>query len=394
MLTDDEIDELFRDKETDRAERKASFAHVKEDVLKAICAFANDLPNSGKPGVIFLGQHDNLTCANLAIDDDLLRQLGGMRSDGKILPPPVMTVRARTIDGCEVAYAIVAPSEQPPVRVDGRTWIRVGPRRAIATIEEERRLAEKQRWRNMPFDRQPCAGTTPDDLDLKRFESEYVPSATSPEAYREDGRSTMDKLRALRLATPDGSPTNGAVLLYGLDPRQSFPGAYVQFLRIEGTALTDPVRSHKEIWGPLPDQVRQVEELIRLNVNTSATIGSTRVEQSDYPIAALEQLVRNALIHRNYEATSTPVKVYWFDDRVEIHNPGGLFGTVTPETIWQNVTDYRNPSIAEAMKILGLVDRFGFGMVKANSSLADNGNPPLEFDFQPNFVLFTVRAAQ
>jgi ATP-dependent DNA helicase RecG len=59
-----------------------------------------------------------------------------------------MTVARHVIDGCAVAAIIVTPSTQPPVRLDGRCWIRVGPRRGTATAEEERPLAEKQVWRN------------------------------------------------------------------------------------------------------------------------------------------------------------------------------------------------------------------------------------------------------
>ena len=130
---------------------------------------------------------------------------------------------------------------------------------------------------------------------------------------------------------------------------------------------------------------------MRINVRTSAAIGGPkRQEQSDYPMEALEQLVRNALLHRSYDGSTMPVKVYWYSDRIEFINPGGLFGEVTPETVWQNVTSYRNPLLAEGLKNLGVVDRFGFGLVKARKALEDNGNPPLGFQFEPNFTLFKV----
>ncbi|WP_225773699.1 ATP-binding protein [Inquilinus sp. Marseille-Q2685] len=306
-----------------------------------------------------------------------------------------MSVGRHVIDGCTVAAVIVAPSTQPPVRVNGRSWIRVGPRRATATPEEERRLAEKQTWQNLAFDARPCADATLDDLDLIRFEAEYVPSATSPEIRRQNGRSTEEKLRALRLLSRDGKPTNAAILLFGKDPRSYFSGAYIQFLRLDGPALTDPIIDQKEISGTIPDQARQIEELLKLNIRTATTIGGTqRQERSDYPIEALEQVVRNAILHRTYDASTMPVKVYWYSDRIEIMSPGGLYGGVTPETIWLNVTAYRNPSLAEGLKTLGIVERFGFGLVRARQVLAENGNPPLGYQFLENFVLFKVEPAQ
>lgn len=395
MLTDDEISALFRDTESDRAERKRNFQAAADRIRQAICAYANDLPNHRQPGVIFVGQDDDGSCSGINIDDELLKTLGGLRSEGLILPFPVMSVSRREIDGCTVAVIEVAPSTQPPVRLEGRTWIRVGPRRAIATAEEERRLTEKQVWQNLTFDARPCSDAALDDLDLRRFETEYVPSATSPEIRRENGRSTEEKLRALRLISRDGHPTNAALLLLGKEPRQYLSGAYIQFLRLDGPELVDPIRDQKEVGGTVPDQVRQIEELMRLNVRTTMAIGGAqRREQPDYPVEALEQLIRNALLHRTYNDSTMPVKVYWYSNRIEIINPGGLYGEVNQDTIWQNVTAYRNPLLAEGLKSLGVVERFGYGLVQARHALEVNGNPPLVTHFEPNYTLFQVEPAQ
>ena len=395
MLTDAEIISLFRDLEADRVERKRDYRTSADRIRQAICAFANDLPDRRLPGVVFVGQNDDGTCAGIDVGDELLRTLGGLRSDGQILPFPVMSVTRKEIDGCMVAVIEVAPSTQPPVRVDGRTWIRVGPRRGTASPEEERRLAEKQVWQNLTFDARPCMDASLEDLDLVRFETEYVPSATSPEIRRQNGRSTEDKLRALRLLSRDGKPVNAAILLLGKDPRSYFPGAYIQFLRVDGPNLTDPIIDQKEIGGTVPDQVRQIEELMRLNLRSAAVIGGPqRQERADYPLEALEQLTRNSLLHRSYDGSTMPTKVYWYSNRIEIINPGGLFGEVTPETIWQNATAYRNPLLAEGLKNLGVVERFGFGLIQTCRALEENGNPLLGSQFEPNFVLFKVEPAQ
>jgi ATP-dependent DNA helicase RecG len=395
MLTDDEIAALFGDIEVDRAERKRNYKAAADKIRQAICAFANDLPDHRLPGVVFIGQEDDGSCSAIDVDDELLKTLGGIRSEGLILPFPVMSVTRREICGCTVAVIEVSPSTQPPVRLDGRTWIRVGPRRATATVEEERRLTEKQVWQNLTFDARPCADASLDDLDLHRFEAEYVPSATSPEIRRENGRSTEEKLRALRLISRDGRPTNAALLLLGKEPRAFLPGAYIQFLRLDGTELVDPILDQKELGGTVPDQVRQIEELMRLNLRTPAAIGGAqRKEQPDYPIEALEQLTRNALLHRTYDSSTMPVKVYWYSDRIEIMNPGGLFGEVSPNTIWQNVTAYRNPFLAEGLKSLGVVERFGYGLMKARRAVKANGNPPLVTQFEPNYTLFRLEPAR
>ena len=95
-------------------------------------------------------------------------------------------------------------------------------------------------------------------------------------------------------------------------------------------------------------------------------------------------------MHRAYEGTNSPVRINWFADRVEIQSPGGLYGQVTPAN-FERVCDYRNPVLAEAMKVLGYVERFGTGIARAKAALAANGNPIAEFTFEPTHVLVTIR---
>lgn len=84
-------------------------------------------------------------------------------------------------------------------------------------------------------------------------------------------------------------------------------------------------------------------------------------------------------MHRDYE-TNAPVQFYEYDDRIEVQNPGGLYGKVTPEN-FPNVSDYRNPFIAEAMKVLGYVNRFSRGVYRVQKELVENGNGKAIFDF-------------
>ena len=106
-MDDRDLQALLRDLESDRVERKESIAE-RDRVRQAICAFANDLPDHRKPGVVFVGVHDDGTCAHLTITDQLLLTLADMRSDGNILPFPTMTVQKRTLDGCDVVVVTVA----------------------------------------------------------------------------------------------------------------------------------------------------------------------------------------------------------------------------------------------------------------------------------------------
>lgn len=395
MLPDEELERLMQDIESDRVERKESVSDTGK-IRQAICAYANDMPGHGVPGVVFVGIKDDGSDAGLAITDGLLRQLADMRSDGNILPLPHMEVDKRTLDGCQVAVVLVHPSDAPPVRYNGRTWIRVGPRRATASLEEERLLNERRRAKDLPYDLSPLPFATLADLDQERFCREYVTSAFAPDIVEANERTTLQQLTSLRFAgvDPPRHPTVTGMLVVGKMPAEFIPGAYVQFLRIDGTELTDPIVDQKEIHGPLSDLLQRLDDVLRANIRTAAnlTSGTTEVRTSDYPIVALQQIVRNAVMHRNYETTNAPVRVTWFSDRIEIQNPGGPFGQVTVENFGTpGVTDYRNPTLAEALKTLGFVQRFGAGIPLARKSLADNGNPDMEFRIEANHVLAILR---
>jgi ATP-dependent DNA helicase RecG len=152
----------------------------------------------------------------------------------------------------------------------------------------------------------------------------------------------------------DGIPTNAGILVIGVEPTEFLPGAYVQFLRVDGTDLSAPIIDERRLSTALPSLLRELDELLRLNIRTSVRIGEELRDQrhSDYPLAALQQLTRNGILHRSYEGTSAPVRLTWYGDRVEIYSPGGPYGVVTVENFGRpGVTDYRNPILAEAMGV-------------------------------------------
>lgn len=157
-LNDDTLETLLCDLESDRAERKESFRGDAPDAVRqAICAFANDLPDHRVAGVVFIGVRDDGQPTGLAITDELLLNLASIRSDGNILPLPSMNVEKRMLREMEVAVITVLPADAPPVRYKGRTYIRTGPRRDIASQQDERILNERRRHHTLPFDLQPVS---------------------------------------------------------------------------------------------------------------------------------------------------------------------------------------------------------------------------------------------
>ena len=391
-MDEGELDRLRVDLESDRVERKRSASDPKK-LRRNICAFANDLPGHGLPGVIFIGVENDGGCADTTIDDQLLIELADMKDDGAIIPIPSLVVQKHILSGCAVAVILVEPSRSPPVRFRGRVWVRVGPTVRLATSEDEQRLSERRRAGERPFDQCPAPDASVEDLNVEYIKTHYLPQAVAQEILDDNQRPLDQQLRSLRLLV-SRVPTWGALLGLGRDPQGWVPGAYVQFLRIDGTEITDQIRSRKVLTGRIEDVLRQLDELLKLNISTRTEVVtvSREARSPDYPVAALRQLAQNAVMHRSYEGTHAPVRIYWFSDRVEIQNPGGLYGQVTPENFGTGPADYRNPLVAEIMYHLGFAQRFGLGVPLARKELRQNGNPQPEFNFQPTHVAVTVRA--
>ncbi len=397
--TDEDLESLLESGESDSCERKKSFkGDAPTTVREAVCALANDLPNHGRPGVVIIGAHDDGTPSGLAVTDELLRQLADIKTDGHIVPPPSLIVEKRVLRGADMAVVTVLPSDSPPVRFKGRIHVRFGPRRALASAQDERILNEKRRHRDKPYDVHPLWSASIDDLDRTRFEAEYLRGAVAPDVLEANDRTYEQQLAATKMiaSVDEHVPTVLGILVVGKTTRSVLPGAYVQFLRVAGTELDAPVVDEQAIDGTVGDVLHRLDEKLAAHNRTRVDFTSTSVEQRqpDYPMAALQQLTRNAVMHRSYEGTNAPVRVYWCDDRIEILSPGGPHGEVTPASFGTpGLTDYRNPNLAEAMRALGFVQKFGVGIVVARGALEKNGNPPPDFRVDHGHVLAIVRPA-
>ncbi len=389
---------LTRDHESIRVERKARLSpSATKKVRRAICAFANDLANYRKPGLIIIGQGDDGSSSGLEVTDKLLNQLNNLSTDGSIVPKPTVLVERFELDDATLAVMQVLPHAAPPVALNREVWVRTGPGVDRATPAQEQQLIERRRARDLPFDARPLHHATLTDIDIERFNEEYLPNAFSRRVLAENHRSELHQLMATRMVAPEAPdhPTALAVLLFARIPTTFIPGAYLQFIRHEGNSVTTAIRDASELQGPIPDVIQRVEEKLKLSIEQRVDISADlEHRQSTYPFIALRELLRNAVMHRDYEHSNAPVMVRWFADRVEISNPGGPYGQVTQANFGTDgVTDYRNPHLAGALKDLRYVQRFGMGLSVARKALEDNGNPPLELLPESGRVLVRLRPA-
>ena len=243
-FTDEELMQIIASGESDRVEFKQSLSgDASEKIREAICAFANDLPNYEKPGFIFVGVKDDKTIVGLSASDQVIENLSHMKSDGHILPLPSMTVDKHILEDKEVVAISVEPADSPPVRCTGVIRIRTGSRRDIATAQDERILTEKRRHKDIPFDLQPIPTSVLSDLNLIQFEHEYLPQAVDSDLLAANERTLDERLAVTKMIASVDEPfaTVMGILVLGKNPQDFLPGAYIQFLRIDGNQLTDEI---------------------------------------------------------------------------------------------------------------------------------------------------------
>lgn len=280
MLNEKTLLELMADLESDHVERTVS-TKDKNKFCEAICAFSNDFPNRQKPGYLMIGVDDQGKPSGLKVTDALLLNLAAIRSDGNVLPLPAMTVQKYTLPDGEIAVVEVLPSDLPPVRYRGQVWIRVGPRRAIANETEERILSERRGMSARTFDSRPCMGSVLSDLSLDLFLVTYLPNAVSADIIAENHRDVKEQLASLRFYDlQKDCPTYGGLLLFGKDPLQWMPGAYMQFVRFEGDSLVSDPETEQVLSGDLMTLLRELDNLVDLHLRSVPAAISRLREQT------------------------------------------------------------------------------------------------------------------
>lgn len=392
MITPKEILDLLKSTESYRVERTTSTGNM-DKFCEAICAFSNDMPGSRKNGYLIIGASDDGSIAGMRVDDALLKKIAGIRSDGNILPLPTMSVERFPFPEGDLLVAEVRPSDLPPVRYRSRTFIRVGPRRDIATEAEERILAERRCSFMATFDASPCLNARIDDLDIDYIKSSYLPKIFDADTIAEDTRDIREQLASIHLFDRDNNcPTYAGIILFGKNPRYFLLGDYVQFVRFAGKDKGGEVLNERIFEGPLYKMLPALESFVKDAIITQRPVPESLFRERtvwNYPEGAIRELVMNACMHRDFQS-NMPIRFYQFDDYVEIMNAGGLYGEARPEN-FPSVNDYRNPLVAEAMKIGKYVNKFNRGVARVQEMLKENGNSRAEFDVS-TITAFCVRA--
>ncbi len=185
----------------------------------------------------------------------------------------------------------------------------------------------------------------------------------------------------------DGVPTVAGLMLLGEYPQEFFPQLSITAMVIQGKEMGELGKDgerfidNKRIEGTISQMLENTLAFVRRNmkVKTIVTEDGSRADKPEYPIKAVREIILNALIHRDYSVhtESSPIRLIMFEDRLELENPGGLYGRITVDDLGKVAADTRNPYLAGALEImLDTENRFsGIPIVIAELKKADMPEP-------------------
>lgn len=226
-----------------------------------------------------------------------------------------------------------------------------------------------------------------DDLDL----------ATARQLFQ--GISPLDEqaLRTLKLLTHTQGrwvPTQGAVLLFGKERRMHFSDAWVQCGRFAGTDKA-VIFDHIDLDEPLPQTVDSIMLFLKKHAMRGADFSEVRRKDVwSIPLTLLREAVINALVHTDYSQRGAPIRIAFFDDRIEIENPGTLVPGLTLEDMRQGVSKIRNHVLARVFRELNLIEQWGSGVRRIFREAQELGLPEPQIIELGLRVRVVVRLAQ
>lgn len=395
MLASTEVMQRIQHWEDECTEFKREFST--DAVREAVTAFANDYGERGG-GVLILGVEPATRRVTGVPGDpeETLRRVSGVCRESVVptVAPEIYPVR---IDDACVIVVEVKRSDRRPHRANNVCYIRVGPTTRKASPDEEFDLV--RRSGRFPYDMMPVRPAAVEDVDLTKFERDFLPKRLSAEAMTlGNGRSAAEWAEHLRFLVREGDrlvPTVAAILLFGKRPQAFLPHACVDYMQFQGIDPSFPIATRQEIGGTIDNQIMEATELVKRFMIQGYQFHDRfprRTQVVEYPWRAVQEAIANAVVHRDYEVSRTPVSIKMFDDRLEILSPGGLYGIVTRENFGTGVNDYRNPTLAVALNVFGLVEKAGVGIFVIRRQMRENGSSDPVFEIGDRYLAVRLPA--
>lgn len=376
--------EIITQPEGRRLEFKEALPTVAE-LVKTIIAFANDAG-----GELFIGIKDTPRQI-IGIHEDALiameEKISNMIFD-QCVPVILPEISFIQVEGKYVIRIQIHKGGNPPYyqktkTIQDGTFIRVGSSNRLASAEM---VAELMRQRqNTSFDSELSYIKDVENLDIEAFSKQF--SEVTGELLN---HKVLVRLDLIRTEQGRQLATNALILLSDDELRRKlFPFASVECARFKGTTPGNFI-DQKTIDVNIGLQAEHAYQFVLRHISKSSAeyVGVYRNDRWEYPVIAIREAIRNAIIHRDYSLTGKDVKIAIFDDKIEITSPGKLLPSVDFDDMESGQSDIRNKILAPVFKKLGIIEKWGNGLQLIANEL--KGYPEIGFDWKEPGLSFRV----
>ena len=370
--------------EEQTTEVKSAHRGCPEKLYDTISAFSNQ--NSG--GTFVFGLDEKTGFAKVGVYDaqDLQKKVMEYCEQMTPIVRPVFTV-------CDEDAMVFVSAEIPPIDIAERPCFKTAKGRMqgsyVRVGDADKPMTEYEVYSYEAFRKKYR-----DDIRIIEDASFSSLDTEKVNAYLIQKRSERPNLALLPIEqqyeltgiTRNGGITLMALVLFGLYPQAylpqlsviatNVPGREMGALDADGNRFSDS----KRIEGTLPDMLEGALAFVRTNMRTATKIDPATGERLDlpqYPIVAVREAILNALVHRDYSfhTEGMPIQLTMYTDRMEIVNPGGLYGRLTVDQLGQAQPDTRNPSLITAMETLGKTENRYSGIPTIRYAMKKQGLP-------------------
>ena len=339
-------EEIFKDLclcgETTKVQFKQAFTSQRE-IAKEMIAFANS-----KGGVIMFGVEDKtgkLVGLSYEQIQQTSRELGNAANE-QVRPTIYIETEVVRVENKHFLVCSVEQGKNKPYKnLNGEIWVKQGADKRRVT-ENTEILALFQDSGSYQTDAAGVDGTTISDLDRYAID-EYLMKVYSLN-MESLGEKAEQMLKNIHILNNSGKPTLAGYLFFGKHPEYNCPTCMVKAVSFFGNELGGTqYRDTKEILGNMPQVYEKSMAFLKSNLHNIQEEGASfnTLGKLEIPESVLEEVLQNALIHRDL-LRPAPIRIFIFDNRVEIISPGALAGGLTEEDIRNGKTYQRNPFMA------------------------------------------------
>ena len=368
-----ELLELIKKGEDSYTEFKEETVHP-DKLAAGIVAFANT-----DGGILIIGVSDDREILGVADMDKEMQRIDNICANN-CEPTIYSTIEKLIIDDKKILIVKIPKGPQRPYRTNrGIYYIRTASGKRIASPGELRLI--HQASGAIYYDEVPVPNTSLEDIDIGYLEEFLKKSLGS--GIRDFGIKTGDLLKNMKILTSyegDIVTTMGGLLFFGKHPEFALPYCKVTMVRFPGNDIGE-IFEKKDIEGKLVGQIERTESMLKDYLRAETKIEGFKKEEPRYeiPIESLREVIINAVAHRNYQLPSQ-IRIFIFDNRIEIKSPGKLPNTVTVENIKLGFPLHRNPLIVSFLAKEHIMTEIGTGIPRMIRLLKEHTGKEPEFE--------------